>query len=105
MVTAMKSLGRETASALEEMRTPPHSVEAEQSVIGGLLLDNSMWEQVGDLLQEQDFYRQDHRVIWRAMAALSENNQPFDAVTLSEWLKEQGRLEDAGGLAFMATLA
>ena len=90
---------------VEHLRTPPHSVEAEQAVLGGLMLDNGMWEQVGDLLLEQDFYRQDHRVIWRAMAALSEKNQPFDAVTLSEWLKEQGCLDQAGGLAFLATLA
>ena len=95
----------EAASSLEAMRTPPHSLEAEQAVLGGLMLDNSMWEQIADRLTEEDFYRQDHRLLFRAMTELSEQDQPFDAVTLAEWLQARGKLDQAGGLAYLATLA
>ena len=94
----------EAASSLEAMRTPPHSLEAEQAVLGGLMLDNATWEQVADRIREEDFYRQDHRLVFRAMAELSEQDQPFDAVTLAEWLQARGKLEQAGGLAYLATL-
>ena len=105
MPTAFKSLDQAATSALEAMRTPPHSLEAEQSVLGGLMLDNATWEQVADRLVDEDFYRQDHKLIFRAMTELSAQSQPFDAVTLSEWLQARGKLEQAGGLAFLATLA
>ncbi|HET7176097.1 MAG TPA: replicative DNA helicase [Gammaproteobacteria bacterium] len=94
----------EAASSLEAMRTPPHSLEAEQAVLGGLMLDNATWEKVADRIREEDFYRQDHRLVFRAMAELSEQDQPFDAVTLAEWLQARGKLEQAGGLAYLATL-
>ncbi|HEX7965843.1 MAG TPA: replicative DNA helicase [Gammaproteobacteria bacterium] len=87
------------------MRTPPHSLEAEQAVLGGLMLDNTAWERVADRVTEEDFYRQDHRLVFRAMAELADADQPFDAVTLSEWLQARGKLEQAGGLAYLATLA
>jgi replicative DNA helicase len=86
------------------MRTPPHSVEAEQAVLGGLMLDNAAWEQVADRIAEEDYYRTDHRLIFRAMSELSSQDKPFDAVTLSEWLQARGQLEQAGGLAYLATL-
>lgn len=95
----------EAASSLEAMRTPPHSLEAEQAVLGGLMLDNTTWEKVADRIREEDFYRQDHRLVFRAMAELSEQDQPFDAVTLAEWLQARSKLEQAGGLAYLATLA
>ena len=104
MPSAVKSLDQ-IASGLEAMRTPPHSVEAEQAVLGGLMLDNSAWERVADRLVDEDFYRQDHKLIFRAMMELSNQDQPFDAVTLAEWLQGHGRLEQAGGLAYLATLA
>ncbi len=69
------------------------------------MLDNSAWERVADRLVEEDFYRQDHRLLFRAMAELSSADQPFDAVTLAEWLQTRGKLEQAGGLAYLATLA
>jgi replicative DNA helicase len=72
----------------ESLRVPPHSVEAEQSVIGGLLLDNRAWEQIADRIIEQDFYRNDHRLIFAAIRSLEEKNQPFDAVTLSQSLEQ-----------------
>jgi replicative DNA helicase len=92
-------------SEFEAMRTPPHSDDAEQAVLGGLMLSNSAWEQVADLLREEDFYRQDHRTIYGAMMEMSAADQPFDAVTLSEWLQQRNRLDRAGGLATLATLA
>lgn len=84
---------------------PPHSVEAEQAVIGGLLLDNRAWEQIADRVAEGDFYRNDHRIIFNAIRNLEEKSQPFDAVTLSEWMDQHGELEDAGGLAYLGRLA
>ena len=105
MATVIKSLDQATTSALEAMRTPPHSLEAEQAVLGGLMLDNTAWERVADRVTEEDFYRQDHKLIFRAMAELADADQPFDAVTLAEWLQARNRLEQAGGLAYLATLA
>ncbi|MGE5624794.1 MAG: replicative DNA helicase [Bacillota bacterium] len=104
MPSVVKSLDQITSS-LEAMRTPPHSVEAEQAVLGGLMLDNAAWERVADRIQEDDFYRQDHKLIFKAMTELANQDQPFDAVTLAEWLQGQNRLEQAGGLAYLATLA
>jgi len=88
-----------------EIRTPPHSVEAEQSVLGGLLLDAAAWDNVADVLRSTDFYRPDHRVIFEAIGALSSQNQPCDAVTVSEHLERAGKLVDAGGLAYLGGLA
>ena len=105
MPGVVKPLDQAAASAVEAMRTAPHSLEAEQAVLGGLMLDNTAWERVADRLIEEDFYRQDHRLIFRAMSELSEQDQPFDAVTLAEWLQARGRLDQAGGLAYLATLA
>ena len=89
----------------DSLRVPPHSVEAEQAVIGGLLLDNRAWEQIADRITESDFYRGDHRIIFTAIRNLEEKSQPFDAVTLSEWMEKNGLLEDAGGLAYLGRLA
>ncbi len=80
-------------------------MEAEQAVIGGLLLDNRAWEQIADRIAESDFYRNDHRIIFSAIRNLEEKSQPFDAVTLSEWMDQHGQLEDAGGLAYLGRLA
>jgi replicative DNA helicase len=89
----------------EALKVPPHSIEAEQAVLGGLMLDNEAWDQVADRVAEGDFYRRDHRLLFRAMGALGEAGQPMDVVTLSEWLKSNGELEDAGGLAYLGALA
>lgn len=98
-------MARDSQGDVARLRTPPYSVEAEQSVIGGLLLDNRAWDQVADRLTEGDFYRQDHRVLFRAIATLVERGQPFDVVTLSESLSQQRDLENAGGLAYLSELA
>jgi len=80
-------------------------LQAEQAVLGGLMLDNNAWDTVADLLSEQDFYRRDHRLIFRAIEQLAENNNPLDAVTLSEWLDQNRLLEEVGGLSALGTLA
>jgi replicative DNA helicase len=88
----------------ELLRTPPHSVEAEQSVIGGLLIDTQAWDQVGDTVTADDFYRPDHRMIFEAIGELVAESKPIDAVTVSERLERRGKLADVGGLAYLSTL-
>lgn len=87
------------------LKVPPHSIEAEQAVIGGLMLDNNAWERVLDLVSDNDFYRHDHRLIFRAIYKLAERNLPFDVVTLSEQLDKEGQLSQVGGLAYLGELA
>jgi replicative DNA helicase len=87
------------------LRMPPHSVEAEQAVIGGLLLDNRAWENIADKLVEEDFYRFDHRLLFSAIRELESRNEPFDAVTLSQCLQKNAHLEQAGGLLYLGRLA
>ena len=89
----------------DAMRVPPHSREAEQSLLGGLMLDEASWEAVADQVTEEDFYFVAHRLIFRALASLAEAGQPRDVVTVSEWLQREGSLETAGGLAYVGTLA
>jgi len=87
------------------LKVPPHSVEAEQSVIGGLLLDNRAWDRVGDVITADDFYRREHRLIFNVIAALSEEASPADVVTVSEKLEKSGELEAVGGLSYLASIA
>ncbi len=92
-------------AATEALRTPPHSLEAEQAVLGGLLLDNSTWDQVADRLDDADFYRNDHRLLFRAIRRQAEVNKPFDLLTLAEWLEDNNQLEEAGGFVYLGVLA
>jgi replicative DNA helicase len=85
--------------------TPPHSTEAEQAVLGGLLIDAPAWDQVGDVVVAEDFYRPDHQLIFGALADLIAGGKPADVVTASEHLERNGRLEAAGGLAYLGSLA
>jgi len=87
------------------LRLPPHSIEAEQSVLGGLMLDAAAWDQVADRVTAEDFYRHDHRLIFEAVAGLIERSQPCDAVTLSGHLESQGVLDQVGGLSYLGSLA
>lgn len=87
------------------IRTPPQSVEAEQSVLGGLLLDNEAWEKIVDVVNDKDFYRHDHRLIYQYIAQLVELSHPADVVTVAEHLDKSGELASVGGLAYLATLA
>ena len=84
---------------------PPHSVEAEQAVLGGLLLDNSTWDAIADRLRAEDFYRRDHQLIFTGIAELSARSEPSDAVTLAEYLAAKGLADETGGLAYLAGLA
>ena len=90
--------------ATDRLRLPPHSVEAEQSLLGGLMLDQRAWDQIADICSPEDLYRADHRLILGSIAELVERNQPPDAVTVSEHLQSHGQLEAAGGLAYLARL-
>ena len=92
-------------SDLSALKLPPHSVEAEQSVLGGLMLENTAWERVADLINEQDFYRADHRAIWRQITRLIDASKPADVVTVAEALESHNLLEETGGLAYLAALA
>jgi replicative DNA helicase len=94
----------QNARLMDTLRTPPHSVEAEQAVLGGLLLDTQAWDQVGDSVATDDFYRSDHRLIFDAIAELVAESKPVDVVTVSERLDRLGKLGDAGGLAYLSTL-
>jgi replicative DNA helicase len=93
------------SQSIEHLKVPPHSIEAEQSVLGGLLLENRAWEKIADIVVEEDFYRQDHRLIFRSIAILAERDDPLDIITLSAWLKDRDELKNAGGLAYLGTLA
>ncbi|MBZ4210784.1 MAG: replicative DNA helicase [Rhodoferax sp.] len=88
-----------------QLRIPPHSVESESSVLGGLLLDNAAWDRVSDLLQENDFYRFEHRMVFAAIGALINLSRPADVITVFEQLSGQGRAEEIGGLAYLNALA
>lgn len=92
-------------SRIDQLRVPPHSVEAEQAVLGGLMLAPEAYDRVNDQLTEGDFYRRDHQMIYRAIRELSERERPFDAVTLGEWFESQGKLELVGDGAYLIELA
>ncbi len=96
-----------SSSDLETSRVkiPPHSVEAEQAVLGGLMLDNRRFDEVSEVITAADFYRQDHRLIYAAVERLASESEPLDVVTLAEYLERAGDIEDAGGLSYLAELA
>jgi len=91
-------------AGVDRLNLPPSSVQAEQALLGGLMLDNPAWDRVADLVTAADFYRPDHRLIFTAIEVLAERRQPFDAVTISDYLESRAELEDAGGLGYLGTL-
>ena len=101
----MVELASRPINQTETLKRPPHSIEAEQSILGGLLLDNQSWDKVSAQLCEKDYYRSEHRVIFRAIEDLSRKEQPFDVVTLLDILKTQDALDDAGGETYLFELA
>jgi len=103
MAQAVTSLIRDPQ--VDGLKLPPYSVEAEQSVLGGLLLDNTAWEKIADVLADSDFYRADHRLIYRHISMLVEDNKPADALTVSESLERSAKLGDVGGQAYIGSLA
>src|ERR1700712_1096134 len=90
---------------LAALKLPPHSIEAEQSLIGGLLLDKSCWDRVADLASEGDFYRDEHRRIFRQIAILIEQGKPADIVTVFEALDKNNESQHVGGLAYLSEIA
>ncbi|HRN61200.1 MAG TPA: replicative DNA helicase [Luteimonas sp.] len=92
-------------SRIDQLRVPPQSVDAEQAVLGGLMLAPDAYDRVADLITEGDFYRRDHQLIYRAIRELAEKNRPFDAVTLGEWFESQGQAEQVAGGAYLVELA
>ena len=90
---------------LQALKVPPHSIEAEQAVLGGLMLDNEAWPNVAERLNSDDFYRRDHAKIFRAVEVLANDSKPFDVVTLAEWLRSHEQLSDVGGMAYLGQLA
>jgi len=89
---------------VDNLRVPPHSLEAEQSVLGGLLLDSQMWDRVSEKVVSQDFYSRAHRIIFDGIAVLIESGEPVDLITLSEALENAQKLDDAGGFVYLAEM-
>jgi len=104
MVRALED-GVPAGGAEQRLKVPPNSIEAEQSLLGGLMLDHKSWDKVADVVTAGDFYRKDHKLIFAAIASLAEGANPSDVVTVSEYLDNRGELEAAGGLEYLATLA
>ena len=104
MVRALDD-GSGIESAEQRLKVPPNSIEAEQSLLGGLMLDNAAWDKVADLVVATDFYRKDHRLIFAGISELAEASNPCDVVTLSEFLNNRDELEGAGGLEYLALLS
>ncbi|WP_267223028.1 replicative DNA helicase [Dyella silvae] len=96
---------RKPPSSFDALRMPPHSTDAEQAVLGGLMLSPDSLDKVADRLSEQDFYRKDHRLIWRAITELASKGMPCDAVTLGDWFEANGLAEMVGGAAYLIELA
>jgi replicative DNA helicase len=91
--------------AFESLKLPPHSLEAEQSVLGGLLIDNGAWDKIIDIVRESDIYREDHRLIFRHIGQLIAASKPADVITVFESLKAVNKLNDIGGLEYLNALA
>ncbi len=104
MVRAVED-GYSDAGAERRLKVPPNSIEAEQALIGGLMLNAEAWDKIADVVVAEDFYRKDHRLIFTALGNLVEDGSPCDVVTVSEYLDNRGELEQAGGLEYLATLA
>lgn len=100
-----KKVANKSDSQLEAVKVPPHSLDAERSVLGGLMLDNTSWDKVADVISELDFYHSGHQTIFHAISDLTRRNQPFDVLTLSETLKSTNELETAGGEVYLFELA
>ncbi len=101
----MRAMKAPSDPQLDSIRVPPHSIEAEQSVLGGLLLDNAAWDRIADFIREDDFYRYDHRIIFSCMVKLINGSKPADVITVFEALTGIGKADDAGGLSYLNALA
>ena len=97
--------GMDAGAVEQRLKVPPHSAEAEQSLVGGLMLNKAAWDKVADVVTAEDFYRNDHRIIFSAIGRLVEDGNPCDVVTVSEFLEQRSELDKAGGLEYLAALA
>ncbi len=97
--------GMDTGAIEQRLKVPPNSVEAEQSLIGGLMLNKAAWDKIADVVTAEDFYRNDHRLIFTAIAQLVDEGNPCDVVTISEFLDRRSELDKVGGLEYLAALA
>jgi replicative DNA helicase len=104
-MSAVLNENEEPDRQIAQLRIPPHSIEAESSVLGGLLLDNSAWDRVGDLLKDADFYRYEHRLVFEAMSSLINASKPADVITVFEHLQGMGKADEVGGLTYLNALA
>jgi replicative DNA helicase len=105
LLSTFDNSGYSADRQIAQLRIPPHSIEGESSVLGGLLLDNSAWDRVGDLLADQDFYRHEHQLIFAAIGALINASKPADIITVYERLQSLGKAEEIGGLSYLNALA
>lgn len=96
---------RNPISNVEALRVPPHSIEAEQAVLGGLMLSPEAWDRVADRIGVDDFYRKEHRVIYRAIEDLANKSMPCDAVTLGDWFVANNLADQVGGASYVIELA
>lgn len=101
----MAQAAKKSDKAIEALRSAPHSIEAEQSVLGGLMLDNDAWDKVAGSIIAEDFYHRGHRMIFQALQKLSDNSQPMDLVTVSEVLEAAGELDKVGGFAYLGEIS
>jgi replicative DNA helicase len=92
-------------SQVAALKLPPHSIEAEQSLIGGLLIDNAAWDRIGDVVRETDFYRDDHRRIFRHIGKLIQQGRPADVVTVYESIEQSNEVDQTGGLGYLGEIA
>jgi replicative DNA helicase len=102
MVQSPTSLAND--QLVDSYKIPPHSIETEQSVLGGLMLDNQAWDKIADVIIDEDFYRHDHRLIYQHISKLVEHNKPADVVTVAESLEISAELQNVGGLAYIGTI-
>ena len=105
VISSFANSGYSTDRQIAQLRIPPHSVEGESSVLGGLLLDNTAWDRVGDLLADQDFYRHEHQLVFAAIGFLINASKPADIITVYERLQSLGKAEEIGGLSYLNALA
>ncbi|MBU2980122.1 replicative DNA helicase [Alteromonas sp. C1M14] len=101
----MKAVSAPKDKNVEKLKVPPHSIEAEQAILGSMLIDPESWDKVAEVVTENDFYNHSHQVIFKVVLALLGKSQPIDLITVSEALEHQNQLEDAGGFAYLAELA
>ena len=90
---------------VDSLRIPPHSIEAEQSVIGGLLRDNAAFDRIADFMNPDDFYRYDHRIIFEQIVRLINGSKPADVLTVFEALSMLGKADEVGGMAYLNAMA